>query len=100
MEVACPLFSEKMSLLCLKHTVIASFVEEALEGRAHSTQGPLKSPPDATRHITNSPTSACSRALEMPITQEEIIYRQNDCKNFLMYLGRKLNMCGDGYYGC
>lgn len=66
MEISCSLFSEKMSLLCLKNTVIASFVEDALEGYAHFTQG-------ATRHITNGPTSACSRALDMPVTQEEII---------------------------
>lgn len=69
-----PSVFEKISLLCLK-TVIASFVEDALEVGAHFTQGLLQSPLTDTGHITNGQTSAFSGELDMPITQEEITYR-------------------------
>ena len=55
--------------------MIASFVEDALEGVAPFTQGLLQSPTDATRYITNGHTTACSRGLDMPIIQEEITYK-------------------------
>ena len=53
-----------------ENTVIAAFVEGALDADAHFTQGQLQSLPVATRHITNGQTSPCSRVLDIPVTQE------------------------------